>query len=115
MEDPVIDGKKAEEYRALKGGSNELLIRLLEKYIAGAEEYISKARSFLEKNDGKNLYNVIHNFKGSSLTMGLMQMSKILIELETQVRASNFANVESMLNELKGNLVYVKEYLTKLS
>ncbi|MBE7411242.1 MAG: Hpt domain-containing protein [Leptospiraceae bacterium] len=115
MKDVVIDSNKANEYRELKGGTNELLIRLLEKYISTAEDYISKAKISFSEKDHKTLYHIIHNLKGSSLTMGLLQMSEILVELETQIKQNNFENFESMLQELQEKLIFVREYFATLS
>lgn len=112
--DLIIEEKK-NELMELSGGTTDLLIELLNKYIENTPELIKKAREGLKNNDPDIVDYAVHTMKGSSLSLGLEPLGSFLVELNKRTKQKDIASMETDLDQIENYLKDVEKYTKELS
>jgi len=97
----IVSEEKLIELQQLSGGNNDLLKKLLEKYIANYENYASQIRDGLANGDNEKVRFGVHTLKGSSLSIGLNKISELLISMNDNAKKDNMATMEEDLGKLE--------------
>lgn len=111
----LIKNDKKNELIELSGGTTDLLIELLTKYIENTPELLEKAREGLRNNDADIVDYAVHTMKGSSLSLGLEPLGEFLIELNQRTKQKKIDGMEKDFDQIDLYLEDVKKYLRELS
>jgi HPt (histidine-containing phosphotransfer) domain-containing protein len=82
-------------------GEPDLIVELIDLYIADAELRGAVMRDALSKKDEPSLKGAAHSLRGSSANLGARQMAKICEELEHTDWSASFDSLEPLLRQLE--------------
>ncbi|MCS6984930.1 MAG: Hpt domain-containing protein [Leptospiraceae bacterium] len=100
--DVRVSPEKREEYRQLSGGSDELLLSLIDKYLEHTPIHLEAAKKAFAEGDIRQLDFAIHTMKGSTLSLGIEPLGDFLTKLnqETKVgKTSSFPQAFEILEQ----------------
>ncbi|MBL8035390.1 MAG: Hpt domain-containing protein [Leptospiraceae bacterium] len=103
-----ISPEKLAELKSL--GGDELIAKLLAKFIENSEKLLRDALAAVAANDAAKAEYCVHTLKGSALSLGLTDMSNILVDLNTRTKAKNLTNADQDLKALQKMLQDVSKY-----
>lgn len=103
-----IAADKLAELKAL--GGDALISKLLGKFMENSGKLLSDALAATAAGDAAKVDYCVHTLKGSALSLGLNDMSNILIDLNVRTKAKNLSGAEGDLKKLQQLLVEVKAY-----
>lgn len=63
-------------------GDPDLIVELIDLYLAGVPQQLSAIKDFQLKADEISLKRAVHNLKGSSANLGVISIAKLCEELE---------------------------------
>ena len=107
-ESVVIDKETGISYC---GGMEELYDEVVEQYCAQGADYIEQIQKFVKEQDWKNYQIVVHGIKGSSLTVGAVELSEKAKALEM---AAKSGEIDYILTENDSFLSSYQKVLTLL-
>ena len=84
----VILNEKVEEFLELENGSPDFLIQMLDSYLKTSHALLSLLRETLEDGNIEEFKRHVHTLKGSSLNLGLEEMSDETRQIEEEVEIS---------------------------
>ena len=73
---------------------------IIEMFVSGSEESISRINSFMEAEDWKNYIIKVHGLKSTALTIGAVQLSEYAKKLELAGKAGDYAVIKKENAEL---------------
>lgn len=88
-----------------------LVVELIDLYLAEAARLILATREALDKNDELSIKRAVHSLKGSSGTLGILQMALICDELERTGLNHPFSGVSKLLSYMEYEFARVREVL----
>lgn len=103
-----IAADKLAELKAL--GGDALISKLLGKFVENSGKLLADALAATAAGDAAKVDYCVHTLKGSALSLGLNDMSSILVELNTRTKAKNLTGAEADLKKLQQLLIEVKDY-----
>ncbi len=103
-----IAADKLAELKAL--GGDALISKLLGKFVENSGKLLGEALTATAAGDAAKVDYCVHTLKGSALSLGLNDMSDILVDLNTRTKAKNLAGAEADLKRLQQMLLEVKDY-----
>lgn len=103
-----IAADKLAELKAL--GGDALISKLLGKFLENSGKLLSDALAATAAGDAAKVDYCVHTLKGSALSLGLNDMSNILVDLNVRTKAKNLSGAENDLKKLQQLLAEVKEY-----
>lgn len=103
-----ISPEKLSELKTL--GGDELITKLLGKFVENSERLLADARTALAAGDANKVDYCVHTLKGSALSLGLTSMSTILVDLNVRTKSRNLDNAGPDLDKLDAMLKEVREY-----
>ncbi|MCB1188865.1 MAG: Hpt domain-containing protein [Leptospiraceae bacterium] len=110
----IMDYEKYKEFQVISKGTDDLLIKLLDKYEETSMVYIQSIKGALLKRDINGLLGEIHSLKGATATLALNEIYKMIFKLEEEVKGNRTDNVEKVMDIVEKKLVEVnlfKEFL----
>mgnify|MGYP001590156698 CR=1 FL=1 len=103
-----IAADKLAELKAL--GGDALISKLLGKFVENSGKLLSDALAATAAGDAAKVEYCVHTLKGSALSLGLNDMSNILVDLNVRTKAKNLTSAEADLKKLQQLLLEVKDY-----
>ncbi len=103
-----IAADKLAELKAL--GGDALISKLLGKFVENSGKLLTDALAATAAGDAAKVDYCVHTLKGSALSLGLTDMSNILVDLNMRTKAKNLAGAEADLKKMQQMLLDVKEY-----
>lgn len=110
-----IDKEKYDELKELGGGSSDLLLELVDKYLENTPGLLADAKKALAEGDMKKLDYCVHTMKGSSLSLGLKPVSEKLVAMNQKTKAEDTADLEEELNSIDQDIEDIKKLRAQLS
>ena len=107
-----IAADKLAELKAL--GGDALISKLLGKLMENSGKLLSDALAAVAAGDAAKVDYCVHTLKGSALSLGLNDMSNILVDLNMRTKAKNLTGAEEDLKKLQLLLIEVKDYKAKI-
>lgn len=99
---------KLNELRTL--GGNALVSQLLAKFLESSSSLIAQAGAALQSGDATKVDFCVHTLKGSAMSIGLTEMSDLLIKLNVKTKARQLDGIEGDLAQLGTLLEGVRLY-----
>ncbi len=87
---------------------------MLGKFLENSGKLLSDALSAVAAGDAAKVDYCVHTLKGSALSLGLNDMSNILVDLNMRTKAKNLTGAEEDLKKLQQLLIEVKDYKAKI-
>ncbi|MFK7827795.1 MAG: ATP-binding protein [Oligoflexales bacterium] len=86
--------------------------RVFQKFQQEAELYIHECEKALEKTDQKQLFNVLHTFKGTTQTLGFKEISNCIFDIESYFHGmkGKFENASKQITELDKTKACLENY-----
>ena len=105
----VIDQAQVTSLRGLQQpGEADFVTELIDLFLNEATSQLKALQEALVKDDAVEIQRVAHRLKGSSASMGAMQMAALFEELESKDPGKN---VKDLLAQLENEFVLVREAL----
>jgi CheY-like chemotaxis protein/HPt (histidine-containing phosphotransfer) domain-containing protein len=95
---PLFDYNAIHERLA---GNLEMIHSITHKFISSIEGYINTINQASQKTDLEIILSTSHTLKGSSATIGCMQLSYIASEIEKACKEKNMKKVEDFIPQLQ--------------
>lgn len=89
-------------------GEPDLIVELIDLYLADTPRRVAAMREALANSDGLLLARVAHVLKGSSSTLGASQVAESCAELELLAREASFQKVALVLDRLEQELTSLR-------
>lgn len=99
---------KLAELRSL--GGDELISKLLGKFVENSARLINEAVTAAAAGNADKVDYCVHTLKGSAMSLGLSEMSEILIPLNVRTKAKDLSGAAEDLEKLKQQLRDVEAY-----
>jgi len=106
----LIDSEKLSELRDMGDGKDDFLLEMLDKYIARAGEQITEATGLLGEGDAAKLQKVIHSLKGSTLSLGLSEAAKNIVDFDKELKAGDLSRAAERIDKIGADLARVQDY-----
>lgn len=103
-----ISPDKLAELRSL--GGDELISKLLGKFVENSARLINEAVTSAATGNADKVDYCVHTLKGSAMSLGLGEMSAILIPLNVRTKAKDLSGAAEDLEKLKQLLREVETY-----
>jgi HPt (histidine-containing phosphotransfer) domain-containing protein len=110
LQRPPIDLAMLNGLAAAQGeGEPDLIVELIDLYLADTPSRITAMRDALATGDHVQLARSAHSVKGSSSTLGAVQVAKTCAELEVLARDQSLTRVAAVLARLDDELVVLRD------
>ncbi|MDH5718481.1 MAG: Hpt domain-containing protein [Spirochaetia bacterium] len=106
----VIKEENLQQLRELSGGTDDLLIELVEKFITNSKQYLANAEEGYKNSDWDKIRFAVHTMKGSALSLGLTPLGEFMTELNKQAKENKFDNFESAFAEIHEMIAAIEKY-----
>ncbi len=103
-----IAPERLAELRSL--GGDELISQLLTKFLESSPPLIEEAKAALQSGDAAKVDFCVHTLKGSAMSLGLTELSDLLIALNVRTKARQLEGVAADLAQLSLLLEAVRHY-----
>ena len=97
----IIDPVKMEELRKLGGDTNDFLLELLNNYQSRFAELITEIEGHHKAGNLDGLRRSVHSLKGATVSLGLLNISRIIKDLDAEVKQANVDNVETSIKAMR--------------
>jgi signal transduction histidine kinase/DNA-binding response OmpR family regulator len=98
----MIDPSRIAELKAMGGdGDPELVIHLIELYIADFPNSVAEIRQFAQAGNGQKMLMAAHRLKGSSLNLGVTLVASLCKEIEAAVKNGKPGELQILLERLE--------------
>ncbi len=85
----------------LKNFANgDMLLHIYKEFAEETEEQLAECKIGIETSNIQNLLSILHTLKGTSGTLGLIQLERISKNIETNLKHGHQENLQSDFNEL---------------
>lgn len=92
-------------------GDESVLDQIINIYLDDAPKQLEKLKQAVTENNSTIIYNVAHSLKSSSSTLGAVELSKTLKELETRGRNNSLKGARMLLNTITAEFKLVSAAL----
>lgn len=82
-------------------GGDALVTKLLGKFVENSARLLTEAATAVAAGDSAKVDYCIHTLKGSALSLGLSEMSDILVKLNIRTKAKNLEGADADLKKLQ--------------
>lgn len=106
----IMDPERIDSFRELSGGSNALILELLDIYLQSAESEIKGCEQSFAGRDIETLRNHLHTLKGSTLNMGLREMYEGVEALHLDVKRGALDSFSGRIENLRSALERVRRF-----
>jgi HPt (histidine-containing phosphotransfer) domain-containing protein len=103
-----IAPEKLAELKSL--GGDTLITKLLEKFVENSARLIADGQAALTSGDATKVDYCVHTLKGSAMSLGLNEMSELLINLNVRTKARNLEGAAADFTKLAAQLAEVRAY-----
>ncbi|HMV37145.1 MAG TPA: Hpt domain-containing protein [Turneriella sp.] len=103
-----IAPQKLAELRLL--GGDALVSQLLAKFLESSSSLIAQAEVALQSGDAAKVDFCVHTLKGSAMSLGLTEMSDLLVALNTRTKARQLEGMAADFTQLAVLLEAVRQY-----
>ncbi|MDH5721009.1 MAG: Hpt domain-containing protein [Spirochaetia bacterium] len=111
----VIKEENINQLRELSGGTDDLLVELVEKFIENGKRYISDIEKAYAGSDWDKIRFAVHTMKGSALSLGLSPMGEYLSDLNQKAKENKFDEFQTAVTNLNNMLNDVQAYFDSIS
>lgn len=98
---PVLDTTVLEELRSYdiktEEDNTDIVTNLIQLFLAEAPQQFEKLKQAVADNDDQQLYNIAHNLKGNSATLGAKEFAEICRQLEHMGKQQDLANTPKII------------------
>lgn len=103
-----ISPEKLSELKSL--GGDTLINKLLDKFIENSARLIQEGKEATAAGDATKVDYCVHTLKGSAMSLGLDEMSAVLIDLNSRTKIKNLENAAGDFEKLALQLSEVAAY-----
>lgn len=91
-------------------GGDTLITKLLEKFLENSARLIADGQAACVTGDATKVDYCVHTLKGSAMSLGLNDMSDVLVNLNVRTKAKNLDGAEADFAKLAAQLEEVRAY-----
>lgn len=85
-------------------GGDTLITKLLENFVENSARLIADGQAALTSGDATKVDYCVHTLKGSAMSLGLNEMSELLINLNVRTKARNLEGAAADFTKLAAQL-----------
>ena len=115
MTGSVISEERVQELRVISDGNDSLLIDLLDKFLTNTRQLLDTCVLDISANNHERIKRTLHTLKGSSLNLGLVKMTDLVVGSYDRAREGVFENLESEVKLMIDHLEEIQKYKATLS
>jgi len=87
--------------KVLEGGVDEQILKeIMPTYLASNKEHLQKLTSAVKAANATDIVSHAHAIKGAGRNLGMVQLSKVTLQLETMARQGDLSKAEELLKNI---------------
>ncbi len=109
-DDDLIDSIAIESILDLDDGECDLLLELVEDFVASFSNDLNEITNFIQASNYKAISATAHKLKGAGLNLGMKHFTKIASEIEQKGNASSINSPDKLITALRTSFDHTMTY-----